>query len=132
MTNKLRVLKLTLELNEKKHRIKVLEMELDRLHGHRFPERDYTAMLPYIQNLKRLSAELLAALREKGADKIFISHIQSHLQKEEEVVCKIRGKSANEITPKRKPLPEDSTCLDELIKKIEDETAEKCAGVAPF
>ena len=36
-------------------------------------------------------------VRQLETDTIFINHIQSHLTKEEKVICKICGKSAEEI-----------------------------------
>jgi len=53
--------------------------------------------------------------KNKGRDDIFIKHIEGHLNKGEEVICKICGKSAKQII------------ADELVKKEWEEPKLGCA-----
>ena len=58
------------------------------------------------------------------SDRIFIGHIQSHLQEGEKVVCKICGRTAEEITgqaaPSPAPLPKEvEEAMDTARKAIE-------------
>ncbi len=69
------------------------------------PEQFEKEKVKWINEIEDLASEvghykaLYYGLKELGAkrESLFISHIQSHLQKDQFVVCKICGKSVGEI-----------------------------------
>lgn len=57
------------------------------------------------QGSSEIAQAILDAGFKKGKDDIFISHIKSHLKKGDVVICKICGKTAEEIIKEVKKCP---------------------------